>query len=288
MPIHLDWDRTGLPAIPHEYRGPLIAFALALALALVARFMRSGLLAAAAGAAGVVGGWYAITGRLWVTSPRPTADHLALVAAVTLVIGVLCARLDRNRGTLAGLLLAAAFTGWWLCGAPRNRPDLLQDWPIGLGVGVAVALYVRSLATVTTPDALRLTPLRLALTGLAMAASFHIVMLPPIWMQLALVPALASLALFALPAVPGLAALPIAADIAAVGSLAVINVGRLPRLRVGAVDVAAVAPLLALWLVPHLAGRLRFAGRAASVSASVLAALIATGAVWIALRALGH
>jgi hypothetical protein len=158
---------------------------------------------------------------------------------------------------------------------------------IGLGVGVAVALYARSLAT-DAPDLLRLAPLRLALTGLTMAASFHIVMLPPIWIELALVPTCASLALFALPAISGLAALPIAADIAAVGSLAVIDVGRLPRLRVGAVDIAAVAPLLALWIAPHLTGRLRFAGRAASVSASVLAALIATGAVWIAMRALGR
>jgi hypothetical protein len=282
MSIHIDWDRLGLATIPHDFRGPLIGFAVALALAFVARFVRSGLLAAAAGGAGVVAGWYAITGRVWVTSPRPFVDHLPLVAAAALVIGVLCAWLGRSRGALLGLILTAAFAAWWLCGAPHNRPDLLQAWPIGLGVGTAVVLYARSLAT-DAPD-----PLRLALTGLTMAAAFHVVMLPPIWIQLALVPALASLALFALPAVPGLAALPIATDIAAVGSLAVIAFGRLPRLRVGAVDIATVAPLLALWLAPHLTGRLRFADRAATVSASVLAALIATGAAWIAMHSLGR
>jgi hypothetical protein len=282
MPIHIDWNRAGLPVIPHEYRGPLIGFAVALALAFAARFMRSGLLAATAGGVGVVAGWYAISGRLWVTSPRPSVDHLPVVAAVALVIVVVCGWLGRNRGVLVSLILVAAFTGWWLCGAPRSRPDLLQAWPIGLGIAVAVALYARGLAS----DAL--DPLRLALTGLAMAAAFHLVMLPPIWVQLVQVPALASLALFALPATPGLAALPIATGIAAIGSLAVIEYGRLPHLRVGPVDIAAVAPLLGLWLAPHLTSRLRFAGRAARASAGVLAALVATGAVWIAIRTLGR
>jgi hypothetical protein len=282
MPIRIDWDRVGVAAVPHDLRGPLIGFAAALALAVAARFMRSGLLGTAAGGAGVVAGWYAIGGRVWVTYTRPSVDHLAFAAAVALVIAILCEWLGRNRGALFALLLTAVFIGWWLCGAPRNQPELVQVWPIGLGVGIAMVLYARSLAT----DAL--DPLRLALTGLTMAASFHVVMLPPIWTQLALVPALASLALFALPAVPGLAALPIAADIAAVGSLAVIDFGRLPHLRIGAVDVAAVAPLLALWLTPHLTSRVRFAGRAATVIAGVLAALVATGIVWIAMRALGR
>ncbi len=281
MPIHIDWDRVGLPAISHDFRAPLIGFAVALGLAFARRFTRSGLLAAAAGGAGVVAGWYAISGRLLVTSPRSSVDRLTLVAAVALFIGLLCTWLGRNRGARLGLGLAAAFTGWWLCGAPRTQQDLLQTWPIGLGAGVAVLLYVRSLT-----DAL--DPLRLVLTALTMAASFHVVMLPPIWIQLALVPALAALALFALPAMPGLVALPIAADIAAVGSLVVIDFGRLAHLRVGPVDVAAAAPLFALWLAPHLTSRLRFAGRAASASASVLTALLATGAAWIASRTLGR
>jgi hypothetical protein len=282
MPIHIDWARSWLPAIPHDFRGPLIGFAVALALAFAARFLRSGLLATAACGAGVVAGWCAITGRPWVTSPRPSVDHLPIVAAVALGVGLLCAWLGRSRGMLLGVMLTAAFTGWWLCGAPRNRPDLLQAWPIGLGVGIAVVLYARGMAA-DAPD-----PLRLALTALTMAASFHVVMLPPMWTQLALVPALVSLALFALPAVPAPAALPIAADIAAIGCLAVIDFGRLPHLRVGAVDVAAVTPLLALWLAPHLTGRLRFAGRAASASAGVLAALVATCIARIAMRVLGR
>jgi hypothetical protein len=281
MPIHIDWGRAGLPVVWHEFRGPLFGLATALGLALASRFLRSSLLAVGAGGAGVVAGWYAVGGRLWVTPARPSAGDLASVAAVALAIGLLSVWLGgRNRGVVFGALLAAAVTGWWLAGAPRSPPDLLRAWPAGLCAGVAVLLYARGLAA-DVPD-----PLRLALTGLTMAASFHVAMLPPVWVQLALVPAAASLALFALPPVPGLAALPIAVDIAAVGSLAVIDFGRLPHLRVGPVDVAAVAPLFALWLAPHLASRIGFAGRAAMASARVLAALIATGGVWLAVRVL--
>ena len=159
---------------------------------------------------------------------------------------------------------------------------MLRAWPVGLGAGAAVLLYARSLTT----DAV--DPLRLALTGLTMAASFHVAMLPSVWVQLALVPAVASLALFALRPAPGLVALPIAVDIAAAGGLAVVSFGRLPHLRVGPVDVAVVAPLFALWLAPHLASRIGFAGRAAATSARVLAALIATGGVWLAVRVLAR
>jgi hypothetical protein len=279
MPIHIAWDRAGLPAVWHDFRGPLIGLATALGLALASRFSRSGLLAAAAGGTGVVAGWYAVGGRLWITLSRPSAGDLAAVAAVALATGLLATQLGgRNRGVVLGSLLAAAVAGWWLCGAPRSQLDLLRSWPIGLGVGVAVLLYVRILAT----DAL--DPLRLALTGLTMAASFHVAMLPAVWVQLALVPAVASLALLALPAAPGLVAFPIAVDIAAAGSLAVISFGRLPHLRVGPVDVAVVAPLFALWLTPHLASRIGFVGRAAATSAGMLAALIATGGVWLAVR----
>lgn len=217
MPIHIDWNRISLSEIPHDYRGLLIGFAVALGLAFVARFMRSGWLAGAAGGAGAAAGWYAISGRLWVSPPRSPVDRLTIVAMLALIIVVLCIWLGRNRGALVSLILAAAFTGWWLCGAPRTQADLLQSWPVGLGVGVVVLLYARGLAS----DAL--DPLRLGLTGLTMAVSFHLVMLPPTWVQLALVPALAALALFALPVTPALAALPIATDLAAVGSLAVIE-----------------------------------------------------------------
>ena len=74
-----------------QYRGPLIGFAVALGLALAGRFLRVGLLAAAAGGAGVLAGWYAITGRLWVVGPPVSVDALTALAAVALLFGLLCA-----------------------------------------------------------------------------------------------------------------------------------------------------------------------------------------------------
>jgi hypothetical protein len=87
---------------------------------------------------------------------------------------------------------------------------------------------------------------------------------------------------------PGLVALAVAVDIGALAGLAVIVLGRLPHLRVGRADVAAAAPLLALWLAPRLTRRLGFAGRAAPASAGVLAALIAVVCTWIAVRVLAR
>jgi hypothetical protein len=87
---------------------------------------------------------------------------------------------------------------------------------------------------------------------------------------------------------PGLVALPIAADIAAVGSVAVIELGRLHHLRVGPVDVAVVAPLIALGLAPRLATRLGVVGAAAATVGKVLAGLIAVGVVWLAVRTLAR
>src|SRR4051812_33717192 len=242
MPFHIDWDSGDSFAIWRDFHGPLIALGVALALVFAGRVLRSSLLAAAAGGTGVVAGWFAISGRRWDLWPRSSVDRLTLLAAVALVIGLLAERLGRSRGVMVGLLLTGVFTGWWLGGAPRSQPDLLQDWPTCVAVGIASLLYARSLAT----DAPR--PFVLAITGLTMAASFHVVMLPSVWIQLALVPAAASVALFAMPALSGLTALPVGADIAAVAGLAVISFGRLPHLRVGPIEVAALAPLLALWI----------------------------------------
>jgi hypothetical protein len=82
MPMHF--------ALWQQFHGPLIGFAVALGLALVGRFLRVTLLAAAAGGTGVVAGWYAIIGRLWAVSPQPSADELTALAAIALLIGLLC------------------------------------------------------------------------------------------------------------------------------------------------------------------------------------------------------
>ena len=80
-----------------QFHGPLIAFAVALGLALAGRFLRIGSLAAAAGGAGVVAGWYAVAGRLWTTSPLPSVEALTELAIVLLLISLLCNWLGPGR-----------------------------------------------------------------------------------------------------------------------------------------------------------------------------------------------
>jgi hypothetical protein len=282
MPEHLTWIGGTLFHQWHPFRGPLIGIATALVLALLGRILRIQLLAVAAGGAGVVAGWYAITGALWVMPPPVTMDVLTGIAAAALIVGLVAVRLGPASGTTAGLLAAGVLAGWWLSGAPRHPAAVHAGWPIALGVGVATVLFIRVVATGESQ------PLRLALAGLTMAASLHVVGVQSDWVQLALVPGVAALAMLVSPPMPGIGVLPVALDIVAVGSMAVLTLGRAPRLGFGVVDLAVLSPLLALWLSPHVAARVRFAGRAAPLVASVLAGAIAVAIVWGGRRLLGR
>ena len=258
-----------------QFNRPLIAFAVALGLAAAGRFLRLGPLAAAAGGAGVLVGWYAVTGRLWVVSPPVSIGELTAIAAVALLIGLLCSWSGRAHVAVAGMLLAALAAGWLLSGAPRHQAALRASWPIGIGTALAVLLFARALSDRA------LAPLRPALAGLTLAAALHVAGAASIWTELALVPGLAALAMLALPPMPGMVALPVAVDIGALASLSVLALGRLPRLGFGAVDAAALSPLLAVWLLPRTQDRLRFAGRAAPVAGGLLAGALAVGCVWL-------
>ncbi len=273
MPIHF--------ADGQHFHGPLIAFGVALGLAALGRFLRIGMLVAAAGGAGVLAGWYWLTGRFWAFPPPVSVDGLTGLAAVMLLIGLLCALRGQDRLALAAVPLAALLAGWFLTGAPHNLPVLRANWPTALGVVVAAMVFARVLTDRT------LDPMRLALAGLTLAAALHIAGTPPIWIQLALVPGVAALAMFALPAAPGLVALPVAVDIAALACLSVIALGRLSRLGFTPVDAAALSPLLALWLMPRAVERMGRAGRAAPLAGSLLAGAIAVACVW-AFRQLLH
>lgn len=282
MPVHITWTGVGLFHQWHPFRGPLVGFATALALALLGRILRIQLLAVAAGGAGVIAGWYAITGALWVMPPPVTVDVLTGIAGGALIIGLVAARLAPASGTMAGLLVAGVLAGWWLSGAPRHLGAVHASWPIALGVGVATILFIRVVATGESQ------PLRLALAGLTMAASLHVAGVASEWVQLALVPGVAAIAMLVAPPMPGIGVLPVAVDIAAIGSIAVLTLGRLPRLGFGVVDLAVLSPLLALWLSPHTVARVRFAGRAAPLVSSVVAGAIAVGVVWGGRRLLGR
>ena len=266
----------------HSFHAPLLAFAVALALAGAARFLRVGFLAAAAGGAGVLAGWYAITGVLWVATPRISIDDLTQIAAAALLIGLAVGRLAEGTAGTVGGLVAALFTGWWLMGAPRQLAVLRAGWPVGLGTALATLLLIRLLTTGAQQ------PLSALLAGLTLAASLYVAGVQPVWLQLALVPTLAALAMCLLPPMTGLAALPVAADIAALSCLVVLAVGRLPRLGIAAIDVAAASPFLALWLVPRATQRFGFAGRAAPLAAGVLSGAVSVGLTWVTRAVLRH
>jgi hypothetical protein len=270
MPIHIaDWQ---------HFHGPLIAFGVALGLAVLGRFLRAGLVAAAAGSVGVLAGWFVLTGRFWAIPPPVSVDTLTGLALAALLIGLLCAWRGQERLASVGMLVAALAAGWLLAGVPRHLAALRASWPIGLAVALAALVFTRALAE----------PTRLALAGLTLAAALHVAGTPPIWTQLALVPGLAALALFALATAPGLVALPVAVDIAGLASLSVIVMGRLPRLGFAPVDAAALSPLLAVWLLPRAEERLRRIGRAAPLAGGLLAGVIAVGCVWAVRQLLRH
>jgi hypothetical protein len=265
-----------------RFHAPLMALAVALALALAARFLRVGLLAAAAGGVAVCAGWFVLIGRLWALPPAPLVDQLGAFAAVALLTGLLSVWLGPGRLAWFGVLLVAVVGAWLFAGAPRELAGLRANWPVSLGIAVALAVFARVLA----PGAF--DPLRPALAALTLAAALHVAGVPPLWTQAALVAGIAALSMFALPPVAGAAALPVAADIGALGCVAVLSVGRLPRLGFAPADAAALSPLLAAWLQPRAATRFAKLGQAASWAGAMLAGAIAVGCVWLFRQAVGH
>lgn len=167
-------------------------------------------------------------------------------------------------------------------GAPRHLAGLRAGWPVGLGTMLATLLLIRLSSTGAQQ------PLLALLTGLTLAASLYVAGAPPVWWQLALVPALAALAMCVLPAMTGPAARPVAADIAALSCLVVLAVGRLPRLGIAALDIAAASPFLALWLAPRVTQRFGFAGHAAPLASGVLSGAVSVGLTWATRAVLRH
>lgn len=278
MPMHANFGRGELLFLAQEFRGPLIAFGVALVLALAGRMMRWPVAASAAGGLGVAAGWFSMSLAPFSLEPRLLADRLFVLGLGFTVVSLLAGRIAGSRAVALALLVSALGCGWWLAGGPRSRADLLIVWPIALGLAAAVA------ATWLLISRGREEPLGAALAGCALAACLHVAGAPWVWVLLALAPGLASLGALAAPRLVGLGVLPLVADAAAAAGAAVLAAGRLTRGHVGPVDVAALAPLAALWLAPRATGTLRGFGRAAPVLGAAIGFAVALAIAWAARR----
>jgi len=259
----------------HAWRGSLLALAVSLGLVMAGRFLRVRMLEQGAAGAGVVAGWLAVTGRFW-TAGGFSVGRLAGLAAGALALGLLCVWIGPGRRASAVVLLAALCVGWLFIGEPHHLVWGETRWPIGAGVALGVVLFARAIANNAAG------PVAPVMAGFTLAAGLYFAATPFEWTQLALVIGFASVAMLVPQATPGLVALPLAIDSACLASLAVITLGRLPRLAVSSVDIAALLPLVALWLQPRLTERLRVARGAAPLAGGLLAGAVAAGCVWLA------
>ena len=251
------------------HRAPLLASALALAVALLATALRRPALAAAAGPVGVAVGWAALAAvggapRL-ALSPRTLPERLLLPAALALV-AVAVLPLARGRWATAGWMLLGALIGWWLAGTPAARVEFWR-------VGAACTLLAWALAASAGRDAGPAAAAALTLWG-----ALLLVGAPAMSLGAASVVAAAALgSLVARPWPPAPALAVLAAAAAAAASL---GGGRLVRGQVAAVDVACLAAAVAPWLVRPIGG---LVPRAAWL-APFAAAAAATGAAWAIAR----
>lgn len=261
-------------ALLNEFRGPLIALAVCLLLALLGRATKSASICAATGAAGLLAGWYGMSNTPFTLTPRLPVDRLTPLAIVLLLLTWASARFAARRGLWPPLLIAALLAAWWLGGAPRARIEALAAWQTMAAIAAAV------LATGWSMGGKLADPLRPATASLVLAGALWCVAAPWMWVLLALVPAAASLPMLAAPKIITLVLLAPATGLAATCALAELALGRLPRGGFKAIDLAVLSPFIALLLMTALSGRLKFAGRFSGLLTAVLAGGIAVGAVW--------
>ena len=264
------WEHQALLAW-QQGRAPIVTGAVALSVWLAGRKLRSvGLQAAAAGLALCVG-WTLALGGLTVT-PHTPAERLPALAVAALAVGLAVDFAGRAAG-LAGLLLAVA-AGWWLAGAPRSDAEAGLVLPHMGCLALAVLLALRLLRAPLSKWSISAATLALW-GGLAATGA------PAVWTSCALVLLAASLGQVAAPRGTQTVRLPMAAGLAGLAGLVVSILGRLGRGGMSRFDLAALAPLLAIWALPRLAARAPAAG---GLVAAFAAAAVVVGAVWGASR----
>ena len=262
-----------LGALWQQFQAPLIGALAALVGTLASRWMRWPVLLSVAGSLGVCLAWL-----LLAKSPVAAVAAPALkLLPISLAGAVLCAFAARflpQRGGLICLVLLAAGGGWWLAGAPRQTAGALQIGFLLAGLIFALGLGGRLL--------MRGGMAPLLLAAISLAGALWVAKAPPVWLLLALAPglvaSLVALALLAAPAVGELLLLPLAINLLAVALAALLAAGRLPRLGINAIDVAVIAPFLAVLLAP----RLRLPAPIGAILAGGLAIFLALAArMWL-------
>ena len=259
------WEREVL-LVWQVGRAPIVAAAVALATWLLGRLLQSARLQAAAGGLALCAGWAVALGLT--VAPRMPAERLPMLAAVALAAGVAVDLSGRVAG-LAGVLLAIA-GGWWLAGAPHSDAAAGLVLPEMACLALAVLLALRVLRAPRSPWSG--VAAALALWGALAAAKA-----PGSWTGLALVLLVAGLGQVGAPRGAAAVRLPVAAGLAGLAGLAVLALGRLGRGGVSRLDLAALAPLLAIWATPRLAARLPWLG---GVGGALAAATLAVAVAW--------
>jgi hypothetical protein len=281
MPMHQFFGRGDIPALSEAFQGPLVAFVVAMLLALAAWRCRSASLAVLAGGAGVAAGWFVALHPAVTLTPHSVTDRLALLSVWTTVVALSAQRFAARRGPWPPLLVAAVAVGWWLAGVPHTSPAVAGAWPVWLASAVAIVLLRRLSSARGGTE-----PLPAILAACCLAAALHLIGAPRIWALLALMPAIAVLPLWRVARLSALALLPPVVDLAGTQIAVALSLGRLAHGRAAPADIAALSPLLALWLYPQIAQRLRRAGRLAPPLAALLGGALALVPVWAALRLL--
>lgn len=261
------WEREVLLAW-QAGRAPIVAAVVALAAWLLGRWLRSARLQAAAGGLALCAGWAVALGLT--VAPRLPAERLPMLAAVALAAG-LAVDLSGRAAGLAGFGLALA-AGWWLAGAPLSNAAAGMVLPQMACLALAVLLALRVLRAPRSPWSA-------AAAALALWGALTTVRAAGPWTGLALVLLVASLGQAGAPRGAATVRVPLAAGFAGMAGLAELALGRLGRGGMSRVDLAVLAPLLAVWATPRLAARLPWlGGLVGALAAAVLAVAVAWGA----------
>lgn len=126
--------------LPTEWRGFVIAAAVALLVAAVGRVLKRPRLAAAAAGIGLVAGFVAVSGVIS-ASPRQLAERLPALGILALMAGLVAA-VPRRGFRAAGLVLGVALGAWWMAGAPLHPADAVRAAPVALALLLAMGVVV--------------------------------------------------------------------------------------------------------------------------------------------------